>query len=291
MDDAESFAKAVEGAKKFEYNSERLVMLVSNFEASSAMQAELEKSVNSQKIKLMQVTNECVLAERLLAIHNLTKSKYIKLENMGFGLPMLTMLHDTIHEVASANKISHDLAVQKFLDDIAENFSPILGYDSKLTAMRSEIEKKRSDLIALSTALDSKKEMTKVLGLLFLTGGQDKINDLPLSLQCKPKHKQDQVTSSTAHGGLNRLAEDSNQNIELAKDHVDSAAVGIGDPVDVQHRMAHHTVITGLFPWTPSAFVRGECPPSLHTEDLEDIREMQELAFARNTSNTEARGG
>ncbi|MFZ0895132.1 MAG: hypothetical protein WAZ77_11575 [Candidatus Nitrosopolaris sp.] len=66
---------------------------------------------------------------------------------------------------------------------------------------------------------------------------------------------------------------------------------GIENPVDVQRRgMSHHMVIARMFPWN-FAFVRGECSPSLHEEDLEDIREMQELAFARNTSNTQATGG
>jgi hypothetical protein len=254
------------------------------------MLAQLEESVNSQKIKLKQVTDECVRAERVRAIHYLTISKFKKLEEMGFGLPMLTRLHDMIHEVASANKISHDLAVQKFLNDIAENFSPVLGYDGKLIALKSEIEKKKSDLTALSTVLDSKKDMAKLLPLLLLTGHQDKINDLPSSLQCTPNNKHNQVASSTVYEGLNRPAEDLNQNLELAKDHVDSAVAGIGNPVNVQRRMAHHTVITGLFPGN-FTFVRGEYPPSLHKEDLEDIREMQEAAFARNTSNTKARAG
>jgi hypothetical protein len=90
---------------------------------------------------------------------------------------------------------------------------------------------------------------------------------------------------------LNRLAEDSNQNIELAKDHVDSAVAGIANSVDVQRRMSHHMVITGLFPWKLPTFVRREDSPSFPKEDLEDIREMQERAFARNTSNTQATGG
>jgi hypothetical protein len=284
MDDIESFAKSVEGAKTLGHNAETLAMLVSNFQASWIMQAELEKSVNSQKIKLRQLTNDCFRAERLLAIHNLTISKYIKLENMGFGLPMLTMLHDMIHEVSDANK-THDLAVQKFLNDIAENYSPILGYESKRTALRSEIEKKKLDLTALSTVLDSKKEMAKVLPLLFLTGIQDKqIIDLPSSLK-------EHVDSSTAAWSLNRLAEDSNQNIELAKDHVDSAVAGIANSVYVQRRMSHHKVITGLFPWKLPTFVRRGYSPATPKEDLEDIREMQERAFAHNTRNTHATGG
>lgn len=177
MDDPELFAQALEGSRKFKVNPERVAMLATNFDASSAMQAQLEESVNSLRSKLDQVTNDCARAERVLERHYLTISKYKKLEEMGFGLPMLTTLHDMIHEVANANNLPHDVAVRKFLNDITENFSPVLDYEGKLTAIKSEIEKKKSDLIALSTVLDSKKDMAKVLPLLFLTGDQDKIND------------------------------------------------------------------------------------------------------------------
>jgi len=89
----------------------------------------------------------------------------------------------TSRKVAKANNIPHDVAVQKFLNGMAENFSPVLGYEGRLTAIKAEIEKKTSDLIAISTVLDSKKDMAKLLPLLILTGGQDKINDPPSSLQ------------------------------------------------------------------------------------------------------------
>lgn len=230
------------------------------------------------------------MRERVLERHYLTISKYKKLEEMGFGLPMLTTLHDTIHEVADANNIPHDVAVRKFLNDITENFSPVLGCEGKLTAIKSEIEKKKSELTALSTVLDSKKDMAKVLPLLFLTGDQDKINDLPSSLQYKPNNKQDQVASSAVHEGTNRLGEDPNQNMELAKDDVDPEVAGIGNSVDVRSRMALHMVIARMFPWNFGSVV-GDHPPSIHAEDLEDILEMQELAFARNPSNTQATGG
>jgi hypothetical protein len=202
MDDPELFAQALEGARKFKANPERVAILATNFDASSAMQAQLEQSVNSLKSKLEQVTNDCARAERLLAIHNLTISKYIKLEAMGFGLPMLTTLQDMINEVANANNIPHDVAVRKFLNDMAENFSPVLGYEGKLTAIKSEIEKKRSALTTLSLVLDQKKEMAKLLPLLILTGDQDKIDDQPS--QCTPNYMQNQVASSAIHEGMNR---------------------------------------------------------------------------------------
>jgi len=289
MDDPELFAQALEGARKFEVSPKRVAMLATNFDASSAMLAQLEESVNSLNSKLNQVTDDCARAERVLERHYLTISKYKKLEEMGFGLPMLTTLHEMIHEVANANNIPHDVAVQKFLNDKLA-FSPVLGYEGKLTAIKSEIEKKRSDLIKLSLVLDPKKEMAKLLPLLILTGDQDKINDQPSSMQSTPNYLQNPVASSNIHEGMNMRAEDPNQNIGLAKEHAYSEVAGIGNPVDVQRGMSHHLVIASLFRWN-FPFVLGEHQPSVHTEDLDDIREMQELAFARNTSKSKAKAG
>jgi hypothetical protein len=203
---------------------------------------------------------------------------------MGFGLPMLTTLQDMINEVANANNIPHDVAVRKFLNDMAENFSPVLGYEGKLTAIKSEIEKKRSNLTALSLVLDQKKEMAELLPLLILTGDQAKIDDQPS--QCTPNYMQTQVASSAIHEGMNRA----NQNIGLTKEHVDSEVAGIENPVDVQRGMSHHMVIARMFPWNFGSVVRAH-QSSIHAEDLEDTREMQELPYSRNTSNTKARAG
>lgn len=124
---------------------------------------------------------------------------------------------------------------------------------------------------------------------------QDKhIIDLALSLHSKPNHKQEHVDSSATYGGL--IAEDSNQHIELAKDHVDSPDLGVArNSANVHRGISDHAIIAGLvskaFPWNPLTFVGGKYPPSLHIEDHEDIREMQELALARKSSNSQARGG
>jgi predicted RNA-binding protein len=56
----------------------------------------------------------------------------------------------------------------------------------------------KSDSIVLTTVLDSKKEVVKVLGQLVSMGLQDKqIRDLALSLHSKPNHKQEYVGSLT----------------------------------------------------------------------------------------------
>ncbi|MDQ6668693.1 MAG: hypothetical protein M3Y53_10790 [Thermoproteota archaeon] len=75
-----------------------------------------------------------------------------------------------------------------------------------------------------------------------------------------------------------------------ARDHVDSPDLGVArNSADIERGITDRVVIAGLvskaFPLNPLTFVGGKYPHSLHKEDLEDLREMQELAAGQ------ARGG
>ena len=48
-------------------------------------------------------------------------------------------LYNTILEIAEANKISHQEAVSKFLDDIEKEYDDKLGFESKVKQKRGEI--------------------------------------------------------------------------------------------------------------------------------------------------------
>jgi len=82
-------------------------------------------------------------------------------------------------------------------------------------------------------------------------------------LQLTPNYVQNEMAGSAVHVSTNRLAEDPNQNKELAREHVGSEAAAIWNP---------HLLLAGLFRWN-IAIALGE-------------REMQELLFSGNTSNT-----
>jgi hypothetical protein len=66
LDDIEPFVRAVKGVKKFGYDVKRLATLVSNFQDSSKMQAELEGSVKSQMSKLKDLIDDYDRLETLV---------------------------------------------------------------------------------------------------------------------------------------------------------------------------------------------------------------------------------
>jgi outer membrane murein-binding lipoprotein Lpp len=60
---------------------------------------------------------------------------------MGFGLKEFKFLWHTIREIAVANNIPQDEAVQKFLNDIDEQYDDKLGLGSKVDKLQTEVNK------------------------------------------------------------------------------------------------------------------------------------------------------
>lgn len=263
-DDVPRFVRAIQGTGKLGYDVSRVVTLVTNIEASSAMQAQLEKDIDSYTRKLQGLIEECSRLENFKAVHIQTLSKYTDLENMGFGLPEFRLLHDIVSDVAAANNISHKHAIQKFIDDIGENYDVKLGYDRKIESLRSEFEKKIAQSRQLTNALHIKKVVQ-----------DQEIIDLAL-MQNKSNDKHVLADSSTAHGSLKKMMEDSNQDIEFAKDQGGQSELEtemrINNSANIRHQITRNTITAGLFnrgfPWN---LITGG-----NEDDLEDIREMQE---------------
>ncbi len=211
----EPFVKALEGAKKLGYDTDRMVRMLSSFDFSSLMQAELEKSISFQEMKLRELKDSCVLAETQLSIHNQTLTNYRHLEWMGFGIPQLISLYHTIQEVASANNIPDYEAVQKFLTDVDENYAAQRGYEGKLRALRSEKEKAVAELRYLRATLGSSIGIAAAMflgELLTLGFTENEVLEVANTLKSKPKESTDKAPIDV---GLNKAVEGSIQDKQL----------------------------------------------------------------------------
>ena len=146
LEDVQHFVRIIQGVRQLGYSVDNIVRVVSNLEASSAIQAELEKSIRDLTVNERDLQEECDRLERLTSIHRQKLSESEQLRNMGFGLRELKLLSNTIREVSAENKISDELAVQKFFGDIEKNYDNKLGYESKLVGLKSEIEGLKSEI-------------------------------------------------------------------------------------------------------------------------------------------------
>ena len=60
---------------------------------------------------------------------------------MGFGLKELKLLRHTITEIAVANDIPSDEAIEKFFEDIYKQYDDKIGFESRLDKVRAEVNR------------------------------------------------------------------------------------------------------------------------------------------------------
>jgi len=159
VEDLRRTTEIIQGAQKSGYSVKTITHLLSTWETSSAIQARIEKNIEDLTDKRDNLEEE---VEKLTSTHRQKELLFRQLRDMGFGLKQLKLLFYTAKEVAAENK-----AVQKFLEDIEKNYDTILGYDSTLERIKSDIEKTNRELVTLRSELGFNKEAVRVVtGLL-----------------------------------------------------------------------------------------------------------------------------
>lgn len=138
LDDIPYFVKTMKGVKQLNYDVDFITTSLTNFDAFSAMQAELEKSVNS-----LTITKHYIEEER--STNSQTIEQVQELKKKGFGFKELKQLSYTIKEIAAANNIPESLAVKKFIADIDQQYDDKLGFELKVENLKSEILKNERD--------------------------------------------------------------------------------------------------------------------------------------------------
>ena len=157
----------IQGVQKSGYNVKTITHLLSTWEASSAIQARIEKNIEDLTDKRDNLEEE---VEELTSTHRQKELLFRQLQDMGFGLKELKLLFYTVKEVAAENKIPEDKAVQRFLEDIEKNYDNKLGYDSTLERLKTEIEKANRELDTKQSELGLNKEAVRVVTGLLSTG-------------------------------------------------------------------------------------------------------------------------
>ena len=221
VQDVQHVARIIQGVRQLGYSVDNIVRVVSKLEASSAIQAELEKRIRDLTVNERDLQEECDRLERLASIHRQKLSESEQLRNMGFGLRELKLLSSTIREVSAENKISDELAVQKFFGDIEKNYDNKLGYESKLVRLKSEIEglksgidKQNKELSAVQNVLASKNMVARALDELTMSGFDvAQILNLAWALQSNISNKESIEADLKKYGTLKQQIEGLNHEV------------------------------------------------------------------------------
>jgi uncharacterized coiled-coil DUF342 family protein len=153
VDDISQLAKVVSGIKQYGFNTENVINEFSNLELLRLQCQSYQGSITRLKSQYDTLNRDCSFLQQRVSSYNQSLSIYGELEAMGFGLKELKLLRHTVREIAVANNIRPDNAVQKFLRDIAEQYDDKLGLESKVDKLRTEVNRLIQEEARLRTQL------------------------------------------------------------------------------------------------------------------------------------------
>jgi hypothetical protein len=138
---------------------------------------DLETRKNALKVEITKLqkeqASEAIKLEMLKqnsSTHTQAISVYEQLASMGLGLGELTILVNTITELAKENGISESMAVNKFLDDVTQKYKYVSGFESRLEELKNETEDTESGLIILRQSGSELDKVTDSLRKLWAMG-------------------------------------------------------------------------------------------------------------------------
>lgn len=159
LEDTNRFVNSMESLRDSGFDVDKLVVDMSNFRASSKLRAELEMEVESWKVNLQQIKNDWGHYEELAAQHRQKVLIYEELEKMGFNIPKLKLISNTIKELAIEYNIAYHIAIEMFFADLTQTCEKRIVGDSKLQNLTREMNTIKTELSSIK-ARSSIEDMT-----------------------------------------------------------------------------------------------------------------------------------
>jgi hypothetical protein len=171
LEDVSSFAKAVRGLREYGYDVDKIIAEFSELDFLKSQNHYYRDIINpALEKKYVKLNGECASLEQTVNFHRQRLSIYDQLEQLGFGLKELKILWHIITEIAEANNISSDDAVQKFFKDVEEQYDDKLGFESKLDKLRSDAVYFNQEIDRLRSTLTTQPLVGPALQRLFENG-------------------------------------------------------------------------------------------------------------------------
>jgi hypothetical protein len=170
LEDVSLFAKAVRRLAQYGYDIDKIIAESSELDFLKRQLQFYRNIIPDLENKYVKLNEECASLEQTVNFYRQRLSVYDELEQMGFGLKELKLLRRTISEIAEANNISDEDAVQKFFKDVEEQYDDKLGFESKLDRLRSDAVYFNQEIDRLRSTLTTQPLVGPALQRLFENG-------------------------------------------------------------------------------------------------------------------------
>jgi hypothetical protein len=228
IDDVSLFAKAVRGIRQYGYDVNKIIAEFSELEFLRRQLEFCRKIIPVLENKYVTLNGLCTSLGEMANFNRQKLSRADELEQMGVGLKELKLLYNTINEIAEANNVSSDQAVQKFFNDVEEQYDDKLGFESKLDRLRSEFSAVNKELNSSRTAMLAQPLVGPAIQRLFYNGvrEQDIIDLSKLFERFRRSEsiidKQSLISELEKYGSIESTIQQSNQKLKQLTNDVAS---------------------------------------------------------------------
>jgi len=84
---------------------------------------------------------------------------YKKLHSMSFGLARLQILHGIVIDIRVENSFEPETAIEKFIEDIRDNYDSVLGFERKIKEQKEQISKNEQKIKDLELERSQQREL------------------------------------------------------------------------------------------------------------------------------------
>jgi hypothetical protein len=173
VDDISQLAKMIDGLKALGYDPAKITNEISDIRLLRMQYKSYQNWIPIVKNQLEELKQARSVLEQSIQSHNQTLSVYNELDSIGFGLKELKLLYHTIEEISSANNIPMYSGVEKFFQDINDNYDDRLGFASKVEKLSLE----RSRLMQQLNGIRMQSSLHPVVGQALLRLVQNGVNE------------------------------------------------------------------------------------------------------------------
>ena len=251
LEDISLFAKSVSRLGQYGYDSDKIIAQSSELDFLKRQLQFFRTIIPDLENKYVKLNEECTYLEQTVNSYRQRLSVYDELEQMGFGLKELKLLWHTINEIAEANNISSENAVQKFFKDVEEQYDDKLGFESKLDKLRSDAVYFNQELDSLRSRLSTQPLVGPALQRLFENGIKEQdIIELAIVFGLysrsnsgggrggnNPIDKQSLISEVDKYGSVKAMIQALEQRNDELKKEVDSQEARKNELNNKNHRM------------------------------------------------------
>jgi hypothetical protein len=113
-EDIPNLVNALKNAQQLGYDANSIADKISTIESLEEREKELNNNLMMLQDELCMLKHAISLLDQDIDKHQRILAVYDKLQNIGFGLRELTLLNNTLQEIATSNNIDSSMAVKKF---------------------------------------------------------------------------------------------------------------------------------------------------------------------------------